>query len=914
MSAVQAAASPELQKSIRANTFEVVMKKPEKDTATYEKPLPLELIPFRERNDAYQSVGTAFALGHNTYVTAGHVLEAGVESQYGIPSLRGSDGSVYAIDRILRFSMREDYIVFSLLHGPETIGFAVNQEPKIDDPVLAVGNALGEGIVIRDGLYTSATEEEQDGLWKWIRFSAAASPGNSGGPLLDGDGKVIGIVIGKSPNENLNFALPIGRALDAEQHKAKFDLRMLTTLPYLHGTHTYAFKDGFELPLPWGAFVENYQSQLSHHNDEAFGELLKTYSDSMFPRGPGSESLLFDTEPNGFNPMLIAQQADGTWWVSHENFKVTDLPGDGSVSAATGAGVTLLRLVRPDAAADDAFYGDSKAFMDLALKTLNVRRPVGQDQVRITSLGSARTDALFADLYGRKWQERVWAVPFLDMYIVALLLPTPDGYVAVMEFAPSPLLRETKNRNRLFAGQVSVSLRGSIKQWQAYLRRRSMLPEVFNAVELDKSPTWTFRTKRFSSSVPAAALPLSENSPLTLTMGFSADGTQAEWDIEEVWWNQDERMDSAVGVWRRERPTSGAKLELRNAFSRMHDRRSPYDGQIVRDTAESFALTRMLDVPGKDAGTVSADLLYGVTLRFVEHPVGEAADKSLQSAIDGTHIFERGSGSATSAAPTAAQKSHDFDAEWRQVIAAARKNEAELGPDLRGRTITEDFLGLDVASRFNLSNQNASEFERSQRRQFQALQDYWSNYPSLTHNRDLWVTFLARNDMSPTTPHAPAVTGAEASLLTAMKDKQPSAEWATLARALNAAYIEERSRLVKSHMVAANYRNRVSPCPAPADRTSKKSMPAIARMNRSLQDFWPQESRRLGEEGVVLVSLRISASGCVAAAAIVGSSGSDMLDDAVMHFFESIDFYPAEADGKPIESIATLPITFKLQN
>jgi hypothetical protein len=47
--------TPELQKQVRAATFEVVIKKPEKDAVTYEKALPLELIPFAERNDAYWS-------------------------------------------------------------------------------------------------------------------------------------------------------------------------------------------------------------------------------------------------------------------------------------------------------------------------------------------------------------------------------------------------------------------------------------------------------------------------------------------------------------------------------------------------------------------------------------------------------------------------------------------------------------------------------------------------------------------------------------------------------------------------------------------------------------------------------------------------------------------------------------------
>ena len=77
------ATTAELQTAMRTATFEVVMKKPEKDPLTYEKPLPLELLPYMERTDKYRSVGTAFSLGHNTYVTAGHVLNVGVNSELG---------------------------------------------------------------------------------------------------------------------------------------------------------------------------------------------------------------------------------------------------------------------------------------------------------------------------------------------------------------------------------------------------------------------------------------------------------------------------------------------------------------------------------------------------------------------------------------------------------------------------------------------------------------------------------------------------------------------------------------------------------------------------------------------------------------------------------------------------------------
>ncbi len=321
-----AGVTPELQRAIRENTFEVVMKKPETDPVTYEKPLPLDLIPFIERTDAYRSVGTAFSLGGNTYVTAGHVIAAGVGSQFGMPALRRADGKVFEIDRILKFSVHEDFVVFSVRDDPAPTGLGVSRSPQLDEAVLAVGNALGEGIVIRDGLFTSETAEAQDGRWKWIRFSAAASPGNSGGPLCDSDGKVIGIVIGKSPNENLNYSLPIVRVLDGEPGKARFDQKALASLPFMHGTLTYAYKDGFDLPLAWTAFVQAFQKVIDRHVEESRSQLLKNYADTNFPKGSGSEALLFEPVANDFRPRLITQHADGTWAADKLSYQEIDLP------------------------------------------------------------------------------------------------------------------------------------------------------------------------------------------------------------------------------------------------------------------------------------------------------------------------------------------------------------------------------------------------------------------------------------------------------------------------------------------------------------------------------------------------------------------------------------------------------------
>lgn len=921
-----AGVTPEMQHLIRENTFEVVMKKPEKDPVSYEKPLPLDLLPFIERNDAYRSVGTAFALGNNTYVTAGHVFAAGIDSQYGPPALRRTDGTVFEVDHILKFSVHEDFVVFSLRKDPAPMGLATNRNPKLDEAVLAVGNALGEGIVVRDGLFTSETAEAQDGRWKWIRFSAAASPGNSGGPLCDGDGKVIGIVIGKSPNENLNYSLPIARVLDGEAMKARFDQKSLVALPYMHGTLTYAYKDEFGLPLAWPAFVEAFQRVTDRHYGDSRELLLKTYADTLFPKGPGSEALLFEPDANGAKPRLITQQADGTWIANNPAFHHIDLPADGSVAYADDAGVRLVSLVRSGAAADDAFYSDSKAFMDLALKALDLRRAVGADQVRVTSLGPAKSDILYTDTYGRKWQERVWAVPFLDVYLVGELLPTPEGYAAIIQLSPSSTLSEVKGMAHLLTAQFDVSYRGNLAQWLAALGRRSLLPLALSQVKLEKTAFWTLQTPRLVSSVPANVLPLTDQSPLTLTMGFMRDGAQTVWDIQGVSWHRDERKDAGVEIWRRARPPSDAKLELRNGFDNIRQRRSPYDGSMSRDSIETYSVSSVIDVPGRKAGTVSSDLEYGLTVHLVGHPSPADGAVLISRVTDATRVVEHGFGEDVVKESTPSPGLEAMIDEYeRAALDRALDADKKLGRDIRGRLMTEDLheymqiLKKEMPALVAKSSEaDRAAWLEDQRSRFASFQAYWNQVPTLMHNRGMFAEFLAKNQLPSTTSHGPAVANAESELLAALNSGRPSEEWPKRATQVREAYIQERSAFVKAYRStlakAPPLQPRMSSCPPAATTTTGTTTPRFASSPQTLDKYWPEGSRRLGEEGTVMAAIRISATGCVTAMTIAGFSGSGMLDKAVLEYLESASFTPAGPDGKPVETTVMLPIVFKLQN
>ena len=79
----------------------------------------------------------------------------------------------------------------------------------VGEKVISIGNPLGLDYTLTDGLISARRVYQGK---KWIQMSAPVSPGNSGGPLFDMHGQVIGIttrVVAWFRAQNLNLAVPI---------------------------------------------------------------------------------------------------------------------------------------------------------------------------------------------------------------------------------------------------------------------------------------------------------------------------------------------------------------------------------------------------------------------------------------------------------------------------------------------------------------------------------------------------------------------------------------------------------------------------------------------------------------------------------------------------------------------------------
>ena len=257
-------------------------------------------------------VGTAFAIGTNRFVSAAHVFDGFIGSNFALTGLRDSTGRVYEIDQILKYSMPQDFVVFSLKDAPNIKPLEAERRPAVGQAVYAVGNALGQGVVVRDGLYTSDTPEEWQGRWKWVRFSAAASPGSSCGPPLDAKGRVIGVVRGASPNENLNYAVPISLVLDGSETAAQFEAHGTFSLPMMTASTVTHLSQTGSLPRPHADFARLTLDTFNSHVDRSRKELLLSNHDEYFPKGKGATELLNRLYFTSL-PRLIARDADGRW-------------------------------------------------------------------------------------------------------------------------------------------------------------------------------------------------------------------------------------------------------------------------------------------------------------------------------------------------------------------------------------------------------------------------------------------------------------------------------------------------------------------------------------------------------------------------------------------------------------------------
>ena len=675
--------------------------------------------------------------------------------------------------------------------------------------------------------------------------------------------------------------------------------------------------------MTWNDFAKAFRAAIGRQTAEATAQLLNEYTAKSFASGSGADAVLYSNDPDSYQLRLIHQDADDSWLATAPAMKKTDLAGDGYLSIGVQDSFALLRLHRPNNASDDAFFNDSKAFMDIAAKALNIMRAVGTDNIRVTSLGAAISDSIYADRYGRKWQQRKWALPYLDFYVLGLLLPTPDGYVAVMQMAPSAAATYSESVLHLAADQMDISYVGTQAQWQSYLHRKTLVAEPLKSLAIDKKTNWVVRAPKFEFQIPDGLFALDDRSTLGISMQYFMDSSKLRWDVVGARWYQDEQDKAYIGLRRKPRPPTTAKSEIRDAFTDMWERRAPYDGQTGRPTSTTFKAIQMLNAPGKASLKSSSDVLYDLSVELEGREVWKQIPEILKRTASDTHILECCIGADVDALATAVQNSPEQvpvllgAKSARAVTLAAGSDDKYRGKDVRGRLMSQDFREYlwNPEEKPESQKKGRSGTLAEWNSRYNALIEYWVIVPALIHNRDLWNPFLARNKVPEFTRHSLNVSRAEAELQAVLKDHPPGPDWPDAANKLRLAYIKERNVYAETMLKnrePTSFTARNSDCPPPSTSNSGIVTPSVGSVKHPLDDFFPKVARQDQLEGTVIVLAKVDAKGCAFASAIVSSSGSELLDHAAMDYVQSIEFVPAFENETAVEGRYRTPVVFTL--
>jgi serine protease Do len=177
--------------------------------------------PFFGGSTTQEATGSGFIVSPDGVIfTNDHVIEGASKIEVTLPDGRSFEATVTNTDAA------HDFAVLKVdATGLPTVMLGNSSKLQLGQSVVAIGYALGlqGGPSVTSGIISSLerTVRAQDanvagGVRTYqnvLQTSAAINPGNSGGPLVDLEGKVVGInTAGASSADNIGFAISIDAA------------------------------------------------------------------------------------------------------------------------------------------------------------------------------------------------------------------------------------------------------------------------------------------------------------------------------------------------------------------------------------------------------------------------------------------------------------------------------------------------------------------------------------------------------------------------------------------------------------------------------------------------------------------------------------------------------------------------------
>lgn len=141
-------------------------------------------------NQKSTALGSGFIISPDGYiVTNNHVIDGADEIKVELFGGRSLDAKVVGRD------LRTDIALLKVESDTPlpAVKFGDSDHARVGDWVMAIGNPLGQGFSVSAGIVSARNRTLQGSYDDFIQTDAAINRGNSGGPLFNTDGDVIGV-------------------------------------------------------------------------------------------------------------------------------------------------------------------------------------------------------------------------------------------------------------------------------------------------------------------------------------------------------------------------------------------------------------------------------------------------------------------------------------------------------------------------------------------------------------------------------------------------------------------------------------------------------------------------------------------------------------------------------------------------
>jgi S1-C subfamily serine protease len=225
---------------------------------------PSPFNPFGESEGGGTATGSGFVIDDEGHLlTNNHVVEGAGDITV---KLGASDRSYSA--KVVGSDPATDVALLKIDAAAEDLHpLALGDSSKVEvgDPVVAIGNPFGLDSTVTSGIVSALQRqiEAPNGfsISHVIQTDAAINPGNSGGPLIDADGRVIGINSqietggGGNGNVGIGFSIPINTAREVADQIERDGRVEHAYMGISGGTVTPDLAKALNLPVDEGVLV-----------------------------------------------------------------------------------------------------------------------------------------------------------------------------------------------------------------------------------------------------------------------------------------------------------------------------------------------------------------------------------------------------------------------------------------------------------------------------------------------------------------------------------------------------------------------------------------------------------------------------------------------------------------------------------